>query len=101
MAVLFGFVALFLNFAGYDESLGASILKAHRVQDAVQTHVRYVEDPNTARMGHASKIMSASGLLLSLVGVASMIIAAVRHEKGWYLILTGILIASDLPLLIA
>jgi hypothetical protein len=61
--------------------------KAARINEASTQHAPYVADPLASRAVHTYDVLTSIGLALTGLSVISMVIALVRRESGWYLIL--------------
>lgn len=75
--------------------------KAERISDSVRLHAPYVADPLAIQASHMWNVLTATGVVLTVLSVICMAIAAVRHEPGWYLILLLLLVFDiGLPMLL-
>jgi hypothetical protein len=94
-AVVLAIIALVLNLAGRDQSVRASQHRAMTIAAAYGHDANYVPDAEAARLVHNGHVISAIGIAFTALAFAGGTVALFRHEKGWYLILAGLL-ASDL-----
>ncbi len=99
--IALGIIAFLLNSAAYQQTLQGEVFRARRMEQAVRTHIRYVQDEETIEMILAGEILTIVGLTITLAGFACIAIAIVRREKGWYLLPLCVLFFSILPLLFA
>lgn len=65
--------------------------KAERIRDAVMQHAPYVADPLAVQASHMWNVLTGTGVVLTVLSVICMATAAVRHERGWYLLLLMLL----------
>jgi hypothetical protein len=91
-ALLFALAALVTQSVARTFLEEAMHRKAERLSQAVKQHTRYVADPLGVRASHTSKVLTTTGIVLTVLSVASMVSARIRREPGWYLILTLLLI---------
>ena len=101
VSVLFGVIALILNSVGHDQLVQGSFQKAHEIETYMhqqkasgQQNVPFVPSAETIRLGKTGEILTVVGLIFTLTGVALLVIAAIRHEQGRYLILTGLFLVD-------
>ena len=87
-----GFLALILNATGREQFVQASRHRAQRIATAYAQHIRYTTDPEGTQLVRSGKVLTAIGVTLTITGAALMFLAIARHERGWYLILTGLLV---------
>jgi hypothetical protein len=106
-STLCGVIAFILNSVGHDQLVQSSIHKAHEleayaIQKSVsgQQHVPFVPSAETIRLQNAGKIFTVVGLTFTFVGVVFLVTAAIRHERGWYLILTGLFVLDILVVML-
>jgi hypothetical protein len=75
--------------------------KAAGISQAVNQHTHYVADPVTVQASHMWNILTATGVVLTVLSVICMAAAAMRHEPGWYLILLLLLMLDiGMPMLL-
>jgi hypothetical protein len=75
--------------------------KAARISEASKQHTPYVDDPLAAQAGYAYNVVTATGIVLTVLSVVCMAIASIRREPGWYLILLLLLVfAIGAPMLL-
>jgi hypothetical protein len=99
-AVLLAAIALVLNMMGRDRFVQASHHKAQRIAAAQEQHTRYLRDSESARMVQSGRVLTTVGVTLAFFGLASMIVALIRREGGWYLILAGLLLSDILTVML-
>ena len=96
---MLGVIALVFSLVGRDQSVQASHHKAERIAAAYENHTPYTPDPQAVRLAHDGRILSIVGAVFTASGLCCMLVALFRREKGWYLILSGLLV-SDVAALI-
>lgn len=75
--------------------------KAARISQAVNEHAAYVADPLAVQASHTWNVLTATGVVLTVLSVICMATAAIRHEPGWYLILLLLLVFDiGIPMLL-
>lgn len=75
--------------------------KAARITQAVKEHATYVADPLAVRATQAWNLLTAIGVVLTVLSVIGMATAAIRREPGWYLILLLLLVFDiGMPMLL-
>jgi hypothetical protein len=94
---LFGFVALILNSVGHDQLVQSSFHKAREIaayaqqkSASGQQNIHFAPSAETIRLEKTGEVLTVVGLIFTFSGVAFLVTAAIRHEPGWYLILTGL-----------
>jgi hypothetical protein len=100
IAVLFGIVTLFIGSESQNYQTQSERHKVYSIDAAVRHHMKYGGDAEAVALAHIGNVLSVVGLVLTLFGVGFMVIAKVRHDKGWYLILAGLFIADLLVLML-
>jgi hypothetical protein len=98
-SVICGIVALALNSAGYALIDEYSSRSAHAMSAAYMQNVKYVGDAETTRLLHLGNILKVFGLICTLSGFICLAVALIRREKGWYLLLLGLLIIDIMLLM--
>ncbi len=106
-SAFFGVIAFILNSVGHDHLAQSSSRKAHELEAyAVQRdasglqHVPFVPSAETIRLQNAGKVFTVVGLVFTFVGVVFLVIAGIRHERGWYWILTGLFVLDILVVML-
>jgi hypothetical protein len=99
-AVLLAIVALILNGAANAHWMRASRHTAEGIEAAYQQHTKYVRDAESVRLTQTGNVLCVVGLAFTLLGVGCMVAAIGRHERGWYLILTGLFVSDVLVLML-
>jgi hypothetical protein len=93
-AVLLATIALVLNMIGRDRFVQASRHKAQHIGAAQGQHTTYVMDSESARLVQSGRVLTTVGVTLAFFGMGSTIVALIRREGGWYLILAGLLLSD-------
>ena len=99
-AVLLGLIALVLGLVGRDRSVQASQNKAKQIASAYEGHRPYTTDPQVTQLAHDGRLVSTVAAVLTGLGLCCMVVALVRREKGWYLILSGLLVSDVMALML-
>lgn len=66
--------------------------KSERISQSAKQHTPYVADPLAVQASLAWKVLTATGVVLTVLSVACMGTAALRHEPGSYLLLVLLLV---------
>ena len=75
--------------------------KAARISQAARQQTPYAADPLGVQATHAWNVLTVTGVVLTVLSVACMAIAVIRHEPGWYLILLLLLVFDiGMPMLL-
>jgi multisubunit Na+/H+ antiporter MnhG subunit len=75
--------------------------KATRISEAAKQQTPYVADPLAVQASHAWNVLTLTGVVLTVLSVVCMATAAIRRERGWYLILLLLLVFDiGLPMLL-
>jgi hypothetical protein len=97
VSFLLGFAALILNSVGHAQLVQSSIHKAHEIAACAQQKsvsgqrgASYVPSAEIVNLANTGENLTAVGLIFTFSGVALLVVAAIRREQGWYLILTGL-----------
>ncbi|HZQ47321.1 MAG TPA: hypothetical protein VFC07_09945 [Verrucomicrobiae bacterium] len=90
-AVLLALIALFAHSAARSFLMDDMHRKAARLRQAQKEHTAYTPDPQAVQSGRSYNILTGTGFVLTALSLICMVTAFVRHEKGWYLILTLLL----------
>jgi hypothetical protein len=61
--------------------------KAARISQAAKQQTPYMADPLATQASHVWNVLTAIGVMLTVVSVICMATAVIRHEPGSYLIL--------------
>ena len=99
-AIVFAILALIFNVMGRDQFVQASHHKAQRIAAAQEQHIKYVRDSESVQMVRTGQVLTTVGVTLTFFGLGSMIVARIRREGGWYLILGGLLVSDILAVML-
>jgi len=99
-AVVMGLIALVFGLVGRDRSVQASQYKAKGIATAYENHTRYTPDLQAFRLAHDGRLLSTVAAVFTGLGLCSMVAALLRREKGWYLILSGLLVSDVMALML-
>jgi hypothetical protein len=99
-AVMLGLIALVLGFAGRDRSVQASVYRAKRIASAHENHAPYTRDAQAIRLAHDGRLLSTVTAVFTGLGLCCMVVALLRREKGYYLILSGLLVSDVMALML-
>ena len=102
IACLLAIVALSIHFVSRELAKQARFERALRISKPSAQHPYTDEDPEIRRLSMVPDALTSAGLALTLLSFACMIIARVRGERGWYVILSILLVAGILaPMLLS
>jgi hypothetical protein len=99
-AFLCGIIALALNSVGHGMIGDAASHIAIARHEAFKQNIKFVCDNETASQLHTGHVLFTIGFVLTLSGFTCMVVALARRERGWYLILTGLLIVDVMVLML-
>jgi hypothetical protein len=75
--------------------------KAARISQAVKQQMPYVADPLATQASQVWNVLTATGVVLTVLAVICMTLAVIRQEPGWYLILLLLLVFDiGMPMLL-
>ena len=74
--------------------------KAARISEASAQHTPYVADPLATQAEHAYDVLTAIGIVFTVLSVVCMVTAQLRRESGWYLILAMLQVFAILAALL-
>ena len=75
--------------------------KAVRISQAAKQQTPYIADPLATQASHMWNVLTATGVVLTVLSVICMATAVIRHEPGWYLILLLLLVFDiGIPMLL-
>jgi hypothetical protein len=100
VAILLAVVALILNLMGRDHFMQASRHRAERVAAAQERHAKYLFDSESISLMRSGRVLTTVGVTLTAFGLGAMIVSLIRRERGWYLILTGLLLSDVVAVLL-
>jgi len=107
VSVVFGVVALILNSVGHDQLVQGSFQKAHEIEAYVRQKMAsghqdapFKPSAEIINLEKTGEILTVVGLVFTLMGVVFLVVAAIRHEHGWYLILTGLFLVDVLVVML-
>ena len=83
-AIILAIIALSLVCISRSKVAQATHLKANSIAAAVETHLQPTPDPEVSRLYDAAHISNWVGIGFALVGIASMVAAIARRERGFY-----------------
>jgi hypothetical protein len=87
-------IALFVHSISRGFMEQAMHRKAARIQEASAHQTAYTPDPAVRELDKKADILTYLGVGMTVLSVASMIAAMIRHERGLYLILLLLLMAD-------
>jgi hypothetical protein len=92
------FIAHFIARSFLDEAMHR---KAARISEAVKQRTPYVADPLAVKASHAWSVLTVTGVVLTSLSMVCMATAAIRRERGCYLILLLLLVFDiGMPMLL-
>lgn len=93
-AFLFALIALIIHGVARNV-LEDSMRRGSALIEQVQTqHTVYTLDPQAVQSSHIYNRLTFIGVSLTVLSIVCMSVAGARHEKGWYLILTLVLMVD-------
>jgi uncharacterized membrane protein YidH (DUF202 family) len=99
LAVFLAIVAFFLNAFAYNSWIEAGSHRAKSLEAAMKQHIQAAPDTESNRVAHIGNVLCVAGLTTTFLGFCSLLMAASRREKGWYLALMGVFLLDDVILM--
>jgi Flp pilus assembly protein TadB len=91
LAVVLAVIALFLQCLAKSEMEERSRIRSEKIQTVVKQHPKVEPDTNLRPSYAAERTLRNIGFVFTGFGIVCAFTAANRGERGWYLILTGLL----------
>jgi hypothetical protein len=99
-SILLAIVALSFHSVARDKILSAAHLKAERISAAQKQQIAYTPDLAAVSLSRSGHTLNKTGLVFTFLSFACMIVAAIRHESGWYSVPTMLLLADVLVMML-
>lgn len=93
-AVLLALIALFTHSAARGFLEDSMHRGAARLRQVQEQHITYAPDPQAVQSGRIYNILTIFGLAFTATSLVCMVVASVRRESGWYLLLMLLLFAD-------
>jgi len=83
-SILLGFVALSVHSVAYNHITQAQRRRAENVRAAYEQHTKAASDPVVTHLRDSGHSLNTVGLVFTFSCFVCLVVAAARHEPGWY-----------------